>query len=85
MADHIEQEAFARKRTELRHCPAAIRLLPTLRKPFDVFAEGLLVKNNRGDWQWRFPNDVSGEAWLRRVVTRRATFDAERFRRLAGG
>src|SRR5262249_26380295 len=27
-----------------------VTLVPTMRKPFDVLAEGLLLKNSRGDW-----------------------------------
>jgi hypothetical protein len=27
-----------------------VNLVPTMRKPFDVLAEGLLLKNSRGDW-----------------------------------
>jgi site-specific DNA recombinase len=27
-----------------------VTLVPTMRKPFDVLAEGLLSKNSRGDW-----------------------------------
>jgi hypothetical protein len=27
-----------------------VTLVPTIRKPFDVIAEGLISKNSRGDW-----------------------------------
>ena len=27
-----------------------VNLVPTMRKPFDILAEGLLVQSGRGDW-----------------------------------
>ena len=35
---------------QFEHYLQAATLVPTMRKPFDVLAEGLLSKKTRGDW-----------------------------------
>ena len=48
-------------------------LIPTMRKPFDVLAEGLLLKNNRGDrirtCDLLVPNQTLYQAELRPGIT----------------
>lgn len=34
----------------LNWTPDGVSLIPTMRKPFDMLAEGLIWKNSRGDW-----------------------------------
>jgi hypothetical protein len=35
---------------QFEHYLQAANLFPTMRKPFDVLAEGLLSEKSRGDW-----------------------------------
>jgi hypothetical protein len=56
----------------------ASTLVPTMRKPFDVLAEGLLLRNNRGDRTAieLFVAGVQGwEAGLRRNLARATVVD----------
>src|SRR4029077_14144695 len=46
--DSLERSFYRAVRVE--HARRAVTPVPTMRKPFDVLAEGLLSKKNRGDW-----------------------------------
>lgn len=56
-----------------------VSLVPTMRKPFDLLAEGLDLKNSRGDWRCTFPNDPSAPDMLWRVISQTLNFTADTF------
>ena len=54
-------------------------LVPTMRKPFDVLAEGLLVSSSRDDRRWTFPNDLTGIGLLHTAIAQVQEFTADEF------
>ena len=54
-------------------------LVATMRKPFDVLAEGLQMTDSRGDRRLTFPNDISGKNLLWLGLTQRYSFTADAF------
>lgn len=43
-------------------------LVPAMRKPFDMLAEGLLVLSSRGDRRWAFPHEAAGRALFHAAI-----------------
>lgn len=58
-------------------------LSPTMRKPFDVLAEGLLVPSSRGDPRWAFRNELSSTKLLHFAIAESRSFTADEFWRFA--
>jgi len=58
-------------------------LVPEMRKPFDVLAEGLVSKNSRGDRRCTFPDQLSETGLFSRAISQVVEFTAEVF--LAAG
>ena len=56
-----------------------VTLVPTIRKPFDVLAEGLISKNSRDDRRLAFLNERAGGTLLGRLFSLRIEFSAETF------
>ena len=54
-------------------------LVPQIRKPFDVLAEGLLVSSSRGDRRWTFPNDLDGRQLFHAAIAQVVEFDEVTF------
>jgi hypothetical protein len=54
-------------------------LVPTIRKPFDVLAEGLLQKSGRGDRRLTFLNDPAGTSLFWLAVSQTIDFTADTF------
>ena len=48
-----------------------------MKKPFNVLAEGLFIRGNRGDRRWAFPNESAGELLLQHALTYRFDFTAD--------
>jgi len=63
----------------------AATLVPTIRKPFDVLAEGLVSKNSRGDRRWTFPNDLTGMRLFHAAIALARPFAAEELEILGRG
>src|SRR5262249_25087126 len=52
---------------------SVIRVL-TMKKPFDVLAEGLISMSNRGGRRWTFPNEPTGNLLLWHSIPRSFEF-----------
>ena len=60
-------------------------LVPTIRKPFDVLAEGFVSKNSRGDRRCTFPNDLTGMRLLHAAISQSRPFTAAELAVFGGG
>ena len=60
-------------------------LVPTIRKPFDVLAEGLISKNSRGDRRCTFPDDFTGIRLFHAAIALVRPFTADELHALGGG
>ena len=60
-----------------------VTLIPTMRKPFDVLAEGLILNESRGDRRWTFLNDLTGMRLLQLAIAQVQEFSADTFFGLA--
>ena len=56
-----------------------VTLVPTMRKPFDVLAEGLLSGNSRGDPRLIFPNQTGSPGLLWLVLPQPVNFTGDLF------
>ena len=56
-----------------------VTLVPTMRKPFDMLAEGLDFKNSRDDRRLTFPNDSAGIGILWFALSQTLAFSADKF------
>jgi site-specific DNA recombinase len=63
----------------------AATLVPKIRKPFDVLAEGLVSKNSRGDRRCTFPNDLTGMRLLHTAISQSRPFTAAELAVMSGG
>jgi len=61
----------------------SVPFVPTMRKPFDVLAEGLVSENSRGDPRLTFPNQPGGPDLLWLTLPQALTFTEDTFRELA--
>ena len=60
-----------------------VSLCPTIRKPFDLLAEGLVWKNSRDDRRWTFPNELTAEGLLQIAIAQSQEFQADEISVLA--
>jgi site-specific DNA recombinase len=56
-----------------------VSLCPTMRKPFDVLAEGLILKSSRGDRRCTFLNDLMGTGLFQLAIAQVEEFSADTF------
>lgn len=54
-----------------------VTLVPTIRKPLDVLAEGLLVSSSRGDRRLTFPNEPLGKGLFLRAIAQSIEFTGD--------
>ena len=54
-----------------------VTLVPQMRKPFDMLAEGLLVSSSRGDRRLTFPNDMGSLRLFWLTIAQTVTFTAD--------
>lgn len=54
-------------------------LVPTMRRPFDVLAEGPSLSLSRGDRRWTFPHEPSARGLLSAAVAQAIDFTADMF------
>lgn len=68
----------------LKPSPSRTSLVMTKRKPFDILAEGPLLRESRGDRRWTFLNDSLTHPLLRSLLTQTLEFTAGMFEALSG-
>ncbi|QGJ68646.1 Resolvase [Planctomycetales bacterium 10988] len=60
-----------------------VTLAPTMRKPFDLLAKGLVSKDSRGDRRLTFLNDFSGQSLFWLAMSQSLDFQADTFFQLS--
>gem|GEM_PF-7076762 len=58
-------------------------LCPTMRKPFDVLADGLISKNSRDGRRWTFPNDLQSDPLIHVALAQALVYEENDVRELA--
>jgi len=53
------------------------KLMVTMRKPFDLLAEGLLLQNGRGGRTWSFVNETPGQRLVLGLLPQAITFEGD--------